>query len=259
MSKKITAAVKHKTAPIAAQRFKAVGDEFTGLVEGYASVFGNVDAAGDVVLPTAFDRYLKSGRTPYVFFEHIPKRDEMAARIGRIVELKKDDYGLRCVIQLDLGHPIVANLKSSILGGLIEGFSIGYTVVASTPSGIARGERLADIELFEISIVQHPCNSLATISSAKSIEITVEIGDDEGEGCGDAVEPLKALGATTPATDPNEAAVGPSGDAAGPPGDSPAPAIVLTEDIFYALRLCGLPLTDENIRKLQADLHKAVE
>jgi HK97 family phage prohead protease len=63
-----------------------------GAVEGYASLFGEIDAARDMVMPGAFARTLKSRgprRIP-MLFQHDP-----AEPVGVWLELTEDFRGLR--------------------------------------------------------------------------------------------------------------------------------------------------------------------
>src|SRR5207344_1711460 len=79
--------------PVARQVFRPrTRIEDDGTVEGYASLFGEIDAARDMVMPGAFARTLKSRgirRVP-MLFQHDP-----AEPVGVWLELYEDFRGLR--------------------------------------------------------------------------------------------------------------------------------------------------------------------
>ena len=55
---------------------KAVGDD--GVIEGYGSIFGNVDSYGEIVMPGAFTQSLvdarKRGQTIKMLWQHDPSQ-----------------------------------------------------------------------------------------------------------------------------------------------------------------------------------------
>jgi len=132
-------------------------------VLGYASVFGNLDAGGDVVVRGAFARSLE--RTPNVplFYGH----QHNTVPVGRTVRLVEAEDGLlmRAVItRTRLGEDVI---KALALGS-VSGLSIGYNVVRSR-RGRQGGQSvrfLTELELMEISVVAFPMNAEARISEA---------------------------------------------------------------------------------------------
>ena len=67
-----------------------------GIISGYASVFGNVDSYGDIVVEGAFSGFLKraaeSGKVIPVFYGH--NMEDPKANIGGTIELREDGRGL---------------------------------------------------------------------------------------------------------------------------------------------------------------------
>jgi hypothetical protein len=135
------------TAPA---RIAALGaDEF----EGYASLFGVADSAGDVVSAGAFAASLaKSGtqkvRMLYQHFAHEP--------IGVWETIREDARGLyvrgRLVTDTQRGREVLALLNEGALNGL----SIGFRTVRARRDTKTGLRTLLEIELWEISVVTFP-------------------------------------------------------------------------------------------------------
>jgi HK97 family phage prohead protease len=124
-------------------------DEF----EGYASLFGVPDGAGDVVAPGAFAISLKRGglsrvRMLYQHFAHEP--------IGIWEEMREDSRGLyvkgRLVTDIERGRDVAALLREGALNGL----SIGFRTRRARRDAVTGLRTLLDIELWEVSVVTFP-------------------------------------------------------------------------------------------------------
>lgn len=144
-------------------------EEGEGRISGYASVFGNKDSYGDIVIKGAFNSFLNrinsSGKVVPVFYGH--NMEDPKANIGRVLELAEDDYGLKFDAQLDLsgdtyGRIVYEQLKD----GRLDSMSFGYRVL---DYAIAKGAtELRELELFEISVVPIPANPEARITEVKA-------------------------------------------------------------------------------------------
>jgi HK97 family phage prohead protease len=151
-------------------RVKAV-DDSKGIIEAYASKFGNEDSYKDIVVPGAYKRTLnsqlakKSKQTwlwPYLF-----QHDEKSI-LGGIQDAEEDDFGLlyqgQCNMETQLGREQYSNAKM----GVLFQSSIGYDV----PKGGAEykdGIRyLKEIRLWEISLVTFAANPEATVVDVKN-------------------------------------------------------------------------------------------
>ncbi|HEV2561927.1 MAG TPA: HK97 family phage prohead protease [Rhizomicrobium sp.] len=152
-------------------KLSALGrDEF----EGYASLFGVPDGAGDVVAPGAFaaslrKRGLSRIRMLYQHFAHEP--------IGVWEDIHEDSRGLyvrgRLVTDTQRGREVESLLRQGALNGL----SIGFRTIRAQRDA-ARGLRiLTEIELWEISVVTFPLltGSQVTAIGAKSVNLAGEI------------------------------------------------------------------------------------
>lgn len=131
---------------------KAVVDA-DGAVEGYASLFGEVDSAGDVVMPGAFAQTLRTRgvrRIP-MLFQHDP-----AEPIGVWVELAEDARGLKARGRLIADVMRAREVLALVRAGAIDGLSIGFRTVRGRIDPRTRVRRLDEIDLWEISIVTFP-------------------------------------------------------------------------------------------------------
>lgn len=136
----------------------------TGLLEGYASTFGNVDTYGDVVAPGAFLKSLAehkaAGTMPAMLWQHSPD-----APIGVWTDAREDDRGLKVTGRLTLDTKRGAEARALVKDGALA-LSIGFETRESEPEN---GRRvLKDVKLWEISLVTFPANELARITAIKN-------------------------------------------------------------------------------------------
>jgi HK97 family phage prohead protease len=135
----------------------ALGEGAT--IEGYASVFGQVDQGGDRVQRGAFARSLAGGRKVRMLWQHDPREP-----IGVWDEVREDDRGLwvkgRILTDVARGREAAA----LVAAGAIEGLSIGYRT--------RRAERdrdgvrlLSEVELWEVSLVTFPMLGQARVDA----------------------------------------------------------------------------------------------
>lgn len=145
--------------------FKFADDE-TGVFEGYASMFDQVDSVDDVVARGAFKNSInqinKSGRKLPMLWQH-----DQRSPIGMWEEMREDAKGL--FVKGILFVDDVAQAKTAyafLKKRVVDGLSIGYRTVDSS---FDKGVRiLKEINLLEISLVTIPALSTARVSSVKS-------------------------------------------------------------------------------------------
>jgi uncharacterized protein len=137
-----------------------------GIIEGYASLFGAVDLAGDMVVPGAFRETLEVrglNRIP-MLFQHDP-----AEPIGVWLELREDWRGLyargRLIPDVARAREVHALLKS----GAIDGLSIGFRTVKARVDPRTKVRKLVDIDLWEISVVTFPLLPGARVAAVKAM------------------------------------------------------------------------------------------
>lgn len=152
--------------PIASPRVAVAND---GTVEGYASLFGEVDQSRDMVMPGAFAATLKKRglrRIP-MLFQHDP-----AEPVGVWLELREDTRGLwargRLIPDVKRGRELMALVGE----GAVDGLSIGYRTVRGRIDPRTRVRKLYEVDLWEISIVTFPLLLGARVRAAKSAMTT---------------------------------------------------------------------------------------
>ena len=128
-------------------------------IKGYASLFGQTDQGGDVVVRGAYAASLKAlrdqGRTVKMLWQHDP-----AQPIGVWDEVREDKRGLYVK-----GRILTATPKGAALvgAGAIDGLSIGYRTVKST-RGQDGTRNLTQVELWEVSLVTFPMLPAARVA-----------------------------------------------------------------------------------------------
>jgi HK97 family phage prohead protease len=152
----------------AAISWKAADDD-VNVVEGYASVFGNVDLHGDVVKRGAFKKTIRervpSGQVKFLD-SHVPDASHV---IGTVVEAKEDERGLFIRARLS-SAPSAQDLRVKMLEGHLDRMSIGYSTVKDSWQDGDDGQKvrlLEELKLFEVSVVPFPANEEAAISAVK--------------------------------------------------------------------------------------------
>src|SRR3954452_4272874 len=135
-----------------------------GAVEGYASLFGEVDQARDMVMPGAFAQTLKQRglRKIPMLFQHDP-----AEPVGVWLEIAEDFRGLRARGRLIPDVMRAKELLALIRAGAIDGLSIGYRTVRGQIDPKTRVRRLYQVDLWEISIVTFPLLNGARVAAVK--------------------------------------------------------------------------------------------
>ncbi len=143
----------------------------TGIIRGYASLFGVPDQGGDVVARGAFtaslERLRAERREVKFLWQHDPARP-----IGVWDSVREDARGLfvegRILADVTLGADAIALMKA----GAIDGLSIGYRTVRAEANRQTGGRTLTEVELWEVSLVTFPMLPSARASLTPSTEET---------------------------------------------------------------------------------------
>lgn len=157
-------------------------DDEDGIIEGYASTFGNIDLGLDIVDKGAFKKSIQEtgGKVP-ILADHDPRK-----QIGFNLEAKEDDTGLFVRGQLDVKENQLARERFSLAKKAIEigaksGLSIGFMTIKEEPDRDKPAVRhLKEVKLMEFSFVTFPMNTEAMVTDAKhfmSTDINSIIGD----------------------------------------------------------------------------------
>src|SRR4051795_12635368 len=135
-----------------------------GAIEGYASLFGEIDQARDMVMPGAFTRTLKQRglRKIPMLFQHDPSEP-----VGVWLEIAEDFRGLRARGRLIPDVMRAKELLALIKAGAIDGLSIGYRTVRGQIDPKTRVRKLYQVDLWEISIVTFPLLKGARVAAVK--------------------------------------------------------------------------------------------
>jgi len=135
-----------------------------GTFEGYGSVFGNVDAYGEIVARGAFEETLREKGPSGIamLWQHNAREP-----IGAYEEIREDDTGLwmrgRLAMKTQRGMEAYELMKM----GAVSGLSIGFV-----PKQVQIDEEndtvtLTQVDLWETSIVTFPANDAARVSAVK--------------------------------------------------------------------------------------------
>lgn len=146
-------------------KFKA-GEE--GVFEGYASVFDNIDEAGDRIARGAFRETLEDfraeNRQPPLLWQHDAKEP-----IGAFREIYEDARGL--FVKGVLFTQEIERAREAwklMREGVVTGLSIGYRARQSFRDEKSGVRVLTRIDLLEISMVTFPANTQARAVALKS-------------------------------------------------------------------------------------------
>jgi hypothetical protein len=135
-----------------------------GTVEGYASLFGEIDQARDMMLRGAFaDTLTRRGvrRIP-MLFQHDPSEP-----VGIWLDLHEDSRGLYARGRLIPEVARARELLSLLRAGAVDGLSIGFRTVKGRLDPRSRVRSLVAVDLWEISIVTFPLLAGARVRAVK--------------------------------------------------------------------------------------------
>jgi uncharacterized protein len=135
-----------------------------GTVEGYASLFGELDQARDMMMRGAFAETLsvRGIRRVPMLFQHNPSEP-----VGIWLELREDHRGLfargRLIPEVARGRELLSLLRA----GAIDGLSIGFRTSKARIDPQTRIRRIYAVDLWEISIVTFPMLTGARVRAVK--------------------------------------------------------------------------------------------
>lgn len=148
--------------------------EESGIIEGYASTFKNIDQGFDMIMPGAFKKTIRESKGKFpILASHDPTQ-----QIGFNLEAHEDETGLYVKGQLDVANNQKAQEHFSLIKMALElktnaGLSIGYYPTKfdfDEDKEKGRYRRLKELKLFEYSPVAFPMNMEARATSVKQFE-----------------------------------------------------------------------------------------
>lgn len=158
------------TQPLAAPEVKRLTVDLAsvdadGTFTGHACLFGVEDLARDVVEPGAFRATLarRGAAGVKMLWHHDP-----AEPIGRWLDIREDARGLfvrgRILTEVARGREALALMRA----GVLDGLSIGFKTVKGRRDARSGIRRLAEVDLWEISLVTFPMQPAARVASVEA-------------------------------------------------------------------------------------------
>jgi len=134
-------------------------------VEGYASVYGNIDSYRDIVEKGAFSLDLmENGNERPILWQH-----NSSQPIG-VGVFSESDQGLKVSCRLPKESEFVKKeVMPMVKCGAVKGMSIGYSVVTEEYDRVNNINYLKVLKLRETSVCTFPANEMAQITAAKQI------------------------------------------------------------------------------------------
>ena len=153
-----------------------------GVLEGYASVFNNVDLGGDIVMPGAFAKTLKERLKKGMVKLYDSHLVHMGTKtiIGLVEEAKEDDYGLWFRARFSSVQD-AQDVRTKVREGILNALSFGYEVVKDQFDEARKVNLLKELKLYEISVVPWGMNPKAAIEAVKGLVplSAFELADEE--------------------------------------------------------------------------------
>lgn len=136
-------------------------DTVSNIIEGYFSVFGNVDSDGDMIMPGAFTKTIKeNARRIKHLWQHDP-RFPLASP-----EISQDSYGLKfksVISDTSIGRDVIRWYAD----GVIDEHSIGFRTIKAQK--MSNYTELRELQLWEGSSVTWGANEMAIGGPVKSM------------------------------------------------------------------------------------------
>lgn len=160
-------------------------DAAAGVFTGYASVFGNKDSYGDVVVKGAFAKSLESygeaGSGIPCYWSHQMMSDPML-NIGVTTSAEEDETGLKVTVALDVeNNPKAAYAHRLLKEGRVNQMSFAYDVIDGGEKKSNDGEEffeLRELKIHEVSVVPVGANQATEILEVKSRQLANEHTDE---------------------------------------------------------------------------------
>jgi len=161
-----------------ASELRMEGD--TGIFEGYASTFNDVDSYGSKIMPGAFTKTLaERGAKVKILYNHDDDNP-----IGVPLEMREDSKGLWVRGQLTLGVQKADEAHLLMKSGAFDAMSIGFSVPRGKDKVVDGVREIYEVKLYEFSPVTFPANEQAEIKQVRATNISDTIAEhdlDEGE------------------------------------------------------------------------------
>lgn len=162
--------------PPGAMEFKALDDN-QGEIEGYASLFGELDNGNDIVVSGAFAKSLRKRRNHTSGQWLIPMlygHAHQSVPVGVWNDFREDKTGLKVKGRILVESPDARQLYAVLKAGGAMGLSIGYRTIRKEIEERKRDgnaymvRKLLEVDLNELSFTPMPMLEGARVTSVKS-------------------------------------------------------------------------------------------
>ncbi|MCY3018189.1 MAG: phage major capsid protein [Planctomycetota bacterium] len=156
-----------------------------GWIEGYVSVYGNVDRMKEIMAPGCFAKSLREvvpAGTVKLLVKHFSVGADTAEVIGTVTQAREDTHGLWIHAELS-SISLAQETRTKILEGHITGLSVGYRGLDyrwETVDGV-KVKVWTECELWEATVTSRPANKLAVITAAKAYTVRQETEEEARE------------------------------------------------------------------------------
>jgi len=154
------------------------GDDDNGWIEGYASVFDNIDLQGEIVRRGAFKKSIKerikAGKVK-LMVRHMAHGGDTTEIVGTITKAKEDGKGLWVHAEF-AGTTMAQETRKLVAEGHVGGLSVGYLPVNWKQVVIEQETyvELLELKIMEVTITAIPANELALVTAAKALTTAAE-------------------------------------------------------------------------------------
>jgi uncharacterized protein len=133
----------------------------SGVFSGYASLFGERDQSGDVVMPGAFTASLgrRGPRDVRMLFQH-----DAGEPVGTWIDMHETARGLHVTGRLDRNVQRARELFSLLETRGLDGLSIGFKTLKARRDRATASRLITEVDLWEISLVTFPMLPGARVS-----------------------------------------------------------------------------------------------
>lgn len=150
-----------------------------GQMLAYASVFGNTDSYGDVVVKGAFANTLaawrKSGRQIPLLYGH--DMSDPDKNIGYVIDAEEDERGLKVLAQFDddaTAQKVYRLVKAGRVAELSFAFDTIKSAMLDDPDRPDAYRELQELKLYEVSVVPIGANSETEVLAIKAAALGME-------------------------------------------------------------------------------------
>lgn len=142
-----------------------------GLVTAVVSVYGNVDAQNDRVMPGAFDATIAAWQAKMAKGQYLPvvygHTDDPEAILGKVVAMRDTAEGLEVDEQFFLEKPLAKSTFEAHQQGVLEGSSFAYDIKRARRNNDGVLE-LMELDLLEVGPTIYPANNATRLVGVKS-------------------------------------------------------------------------------------------